>query len=71
MFAFCTHLIGGSMTTMNITLDQVDEHMKRLQEIKMFLENVTLPKKHVASENEAAQKHEPTMNLVIHEYWNK
>ncbi len=52
------------MTTLNITLDQVDEHMKRLQEIKMFLEGA-LPK----VEETTPQKHE--LNLVIHEYWKK
>lgn len=52
------------MTTMNITLNQVDEHMKRLQEIKMFLESA-LPK----VEETAPRK--PEMNLVIHEYWKK
>lgn len=64
MFVFCTHLIGGFMTTMDITLNQVDEHMKRLQEIKMFLESA-LPK----VEKPTPQKTE--LNLVIHEYWKK
>lgn len=62
------------MTTLNITLDQVDEQMKRLQEIKMFLENVKLPsvvsgQQETRAEKEQTQKQ--TMNLVIHEYWKK
>lgn len=51
------------MTTMNITLNQVDEQMKRLQEIKMFLERASFPKFE-------APEQKSEMNLIIHEYWN-
>lgn len=60
------------MTTLNITLDQVDEQMKRLQEIKMFLENVKLPSVVSNSrESQTQQEQKQQMNLVIHEYWKK
>jgi hypothetical protein len=55
------------MTTMNITIDQVDEQMKRLQEIKMFLESVAMPSREPQLHKTEVEK--PEMNLIIHEYW--
>ncbi len=63
------------MTTMNITLTQVDEQMKRLQEIKAFLEGIKLPTmNHLVSSEDSEMRMEeskPELKLVIHEYWNK
>lgn len=52
---------------MNITIDQVDEQMKRLQEIKMFLESVAMPSREPQLHKTEVEK--PEMNLIIHEYW--
>lgn len=69
LYAFNRRLL---MTTMDISLNQVDEQMKRLQEIKAFLEGVRLPRQSRQADPRVDRGVEAQeINLIIHEYWNQ